>query len=72
MNMKTKRNKTELSDFQFEPKSHGCYKVTYTSPVTHKTWSAIIDDMTIIDATKNAFEPKRRDLDILKSIVKNG
>jgi len=28
--------------------------------------------MTLIDATKNAFEPKRRDLDLLKSIVKNG
>ena len=70
--MTTKRNKTELSDFRFEPKSHGCYKVTYTSPVTYKTWSAIINDMTLIDAVKNTDEPKRCDLDDLKARVKRG
>ena len=70
--MTTKRNKTELSDFRFEPKSHGCYKVTYTSPVTYKTWSAIINDMTLIDAVKNTDEPKTCELDDLKARVKRG
>lgn len=55
------RAKTTISDFRFEFAGYGHYKVTYTSPVTGKQWTAKTNDMPLIDATKNADEPKRRD-----------
>jgi hypothetical protein len=65
------KNKINISDFSFLPAGYGHYKVTYTSPVTGKVWHETINDMTIIDATKNAEEPKRCDLEQLKRICKN-
>lgn len=59
-----------LSDFDFSFAGYGHYSVTYTSPVTGKKWTKVINDMTIIDATKNADEPKKKDLNYLKKIVK--
>lgn len=64
-----KYNKTQISDFDFE--GYGHYKVTYTSPVTGKQWSKTTSDMTLIDATKNSDEPKRKDLERLKRICKS-
>ncbi len=64
--------KTELRDFRFEFVGYGHYKVTYTSPVTCKQWSKTINDMTIIDATRNEQFPKRKDLERLKQFVKRG
>jgi len=58
--------KTTIGDFTFRTAGYGHYKVTYTSPTTGKSWSRTIDDMHLIDATKNADEPKRKDLNILK------
>lgn len=58
--------RTELSDFEFRPRGYGRYKVVYKSPVTGKEWATIIEDMTMIDATKNADQPKRKDLEALK------
>ena len=69
---KDMRKKTTISDFRFEVAGYGHYKVTYTSPVTWKQWTAKTNDMPLIDATKNADEPKRRDLEILKRVCKNG
>ena len=69
---KDMRKKTTISDFRFEIAGYGHYKVTYTSPVTWKQWTAKTNDMPLIDATKNADEPKRRDLEILKRVCKNG
>ena len=66
------RAKTTISDFRFEFAGYGHYKVTYTSPVTGKQWTAKTNDMPLIDATKNADEPKRRDLETLKRVCKNG
>jgi hypothetical protein len=60
----------ELSDFNFTFNGYGHYKVTYTSPFTGKKWSKVISDMTIIDQTKNSDNPLKKDLNILKSIVK--
>ena len=40
--------------------------------VTGKQWTAKTNDMPLIDATKNADEPKRRDLETLKRVCKNG
>lgn len=64
--------KTTISDFRFEFAGYGHYKVTYTSSVTGKQWTAKTNDMPLIDATKNADEPKRRDLEALKRVCKNG
>lgn len=58
--------KTTIRNFTFRTAGYGHYKVTYISPTTGKSWSRIIDDMPLIDATKNADEPKRKDLNILK------
>jgi len=65
--------KTTISihDFSFLPSGYGHYKVTYTSPVTLKSWTATINDMQLIDATKNANKPKKKDLEILKRMVKS-
>lgn len=62
--------KLEIVDFSFKFAGYGHYKVTYTSPKTGKQWSKLITDMEIIDATKNAEYPKRKDLDLLKQMVK--
>lgn len=62
--------KTQILDFSFLPSGYGHYKVTYTSPTTGKKWSTVTNDMPLIDDTKNADEPKRKDLNRLKSICK--
>jgi hypothetical protein len=70
--MRDKRKvKTNISDFSFEMRGYGQYLVTYTSPVTGKSWTAKTNDMPLIDATKNADEPKRCDLEQLKRVCKN-
>lgn len=66
--MKTKISKT---DFSFLPAGFGHYKVTYTSPNTFKKWTTVTHDMSLIDATKNAEEPKQKDLEQLKRVCKN-
>lgn len=63
--------KINIYDFDFEKVGYGRYKVTYTSPVTGKSWTTTIDDMTIIDATKGSDSPKVKDLELLKYLCKN-
>ena len=58
-------------DFTFRIKSYGCYEVTYQSPTTRKCWTALITDMTLIDATKNEDNPLKKNLNILKKYCKN-
>ena len=60
-----------LSDFNFQFAGHCHYKVTYTSPITGKTWTKTTSDMPLIDVTKNADEPKKCDLIELKKLCKN-
>lgn len=60
-----------ISDFDFTFSGYGHYRVTYTSPITGKSWSTVTTDMPLIDATKNADEPKRKDLETLKRIAKS-
>lgn len=67
--MKTKRIK--ITDFSFMPSGYGHYRVTYTSPVTGISWTTVTNDMPLIDATKNADEPKQVDLNRLKGMCKN-
>lgn len=59
-----------ISDFSFMFSGYGHYRVTYCSPVTGKTWSRVTSDMPLIDATKNAEQPKIKDLQTLKRIAK--
>ena len=67
---KMKTKKISISDFTFVFSSYGHYKVTYRSPITFKEWTRTIDNMPLIDATKNAEEPRRKDLEELKRLVK--
>lgn len=62
----------KLSHFDFQFSGYGHYKVTYTSPATGKRWAKVINDMPIIDATKNEPSPKVKDLETLKRICKSG
>jgi hypothetical protein len=66
------KTKIKLSDFGFKFVSYGRYEVTYVSPVTRKEFKRQTTDMPLIDATKNADDPKRKDLEILKRICKTG
>ncbi len=59
-----------IYDFHFEFAGYGHYKVTYTSPKTGKQWCRTVSDMTLIDDTKNADNPKKKDLECLKRYVK--
>lgn len=63
--------KIELSDFSFEFAGYGHYKVTYTSPSTHRQWSTVTNNIPLIDDTKNEDEPKKKDLEALKRMCKN-
>lgn len=65
------KTKISITDFDFQFVSYGRYKVTYISPVTGKKWSTQTTDMPLIDATKNADDPKIKDLNTLKFICKN-
>lgn len=64
--------KTTIYDFEFELLGYGVYRVIYTSPVTGKKWIATTKNMPLIDATKNAEDPKRKDLEQLKKMCKDG
>lgn len=66
--MKTKILRT---DFEFTATGYGHYRVTYTSPVTGKYWTTTTDNMPLVDATKNADEPKKSDLYQLKILCKS-
>lgn len=66
------KNKISIHDFRFIRVGFGHYEVTYTSPATFKKWKTITNNMPLIDATKNIEEPKRKDLETLKSLCKKG
>jgi hypothetical protein len=61
---------TSINHFSFEFMGYGHYKVTYTSPATGKEWSKTINDMSIIDRTKNADYTTVASLNQLKKLVK--
>jgi len=64
-------NKICISDFQFQFSGYGHYRVTYTSPVTRKSWSVVTNDMQLIDDTKNEDNPKISRLNDLKKVCKS-
>lgn len=64
------KRKIQVTDFHFDYKGYGHYMVTYTSPTTRRQWCKLINFMPIIDKTKNAEHPLRKDLEELKRLVK--
>jgi len=62
--------KTTINDFRFQLSNYGHYKVTFESPVTGRRWSKLINNMRLIDATKNEDYPKQKDLETLKFLCK--
>ena len=64
------KNSIKLSDFDFQFSGYGHYRVTYTSPLTGKKWTKTSTNMPLIDATKNADQPKKADLNELKRMCK--
>lgn len=66
------KTKISISDFTFLSSGYGAYKVIYRSPVTLKSWAARITNIQLIDDTKNAESPKKKDLEALRRIVKRG
>lgn len=64
------KKRISLSDFTFVFSGYGHYKVTYTSPITGKSWETVTNNMPLIDETKNADYPKINDLNRLKKICK--
>lgn len=65
------KTRISITDFSFAFAGYGHYKVTYTSPLTGKTWTKVTSNMPLIDLTKNADYPKRKDLETLKYLVKH-
>ena len=63
--------KQDIDKFKFEVAGYGHYKVTYKT-YRGDFYRAIIDDMTLIDATKNTpYEDlKIENLEILRDAVK--
>lgn len=64
------KNSIKITDFNFQFTGSGHYSVTYTSPVTCIKFTTVTSDMPLIDATKNADQPKTKDLNTLKRICK--
>ena len=65
------KTKISIHNFSFLKTASGRYSVTYTSPVSGKSWTNSTNDMPLIDATKNEEKPKISDLNALKKICKN-
>lgn len=64
-----------LRGFSFRKVGSGAYEVMYESDYDFKVgryYVNYITDMTIIDATKNAEYPKKKDVDWLRKLVKRG
>lgn len=65
------KKRISKSDFTFISSGYGHYKVMYQSPITGIVWAKIIDDMTLIDCTKNEEYPTQENLQRLKRTIKD-
>ncbi len=59
----------DLSMFNFELVSSGCYKVTYTTPKRGDYYVAMINDMSLTDRTYRAEWAKAKDIEWLRRKV---
>ncbi len=55
-----------IEQFDFKFAGHGHYKVRYTTKKRGDSWVSMVNDMTLIDATKGAEEPTQRDMIALR------
>lgn len=60
----------DLHSFSFRFQSYGAYVVTYTTDRRGDYWKARIEDMMLIDATKNADVARVKDIQALYDAVK--
>lgn len=60
----------DLHNFSFEYAGSGCVKVTYSTDNRGDYWITYINEMPIIDATKNAEWAKTKDIEHLRDMVK--
>lgn len=65
------KNSISILDFTFKVSGYGHYEVSYTSPNTGKQFTCVTNNMPLIDATKNADNPLKKDLESLKFLCKN-
>lgn len=62
-----------IRQFKFRLVGYGHYRVKYITPEHGDYWVCTINDMLLIDATKNAEAPKASDLQRLyRAIKRNG
>jgi len=61
--------KPKITDFEFEQVSQG-YRVTYTSPVTLKSWTRVITNRTLISKTIRSNNPRVYELQDLVRTIK--
>jgi len=71
--MKAKKNYKliSISDFQFTQSGYGCWRVRFISRNTGYSWETMVEDMDLIDSTKNEDFPKPADLIRLKRLCKD-
>lgn len=63
----------DLHNFRFVYAGSGCVRVTYFTDKRGDFWRAYIDDMDIIDATKDAEWAKAKDIERLRHLtIHNG
>ena len=65
----SKMRSNDLHNFQFQIHGSGCYKVTYHTEKRGDYWVAYINDMGIIDDTRNADWAKVKDIEWLRHLV---
>lgn len=64
------KQRESISNFDFRFMGRGHYAVMYTSPKTGRSWRTVVNDMQLIDATKNEPEPTQASLNELKRTIK--
>lgn len=67
-----RKNEISINDFEFRFAGYGHYHVTYHSPNNMDKWCTIINDMTIIDNTKNNPNRTKVSLQNLRRLCKKG
>lgn len=68
-----KNYRVEKSDFEFRFMNYGLYWVVYQYPKSKRRIGARVNDMVLLDLTKNCENPRQKDLQALKThIVRHG
>ena len=60
------------AEFTFTPVPFGRYKVVYTSAISGIRWENVTDNVTLVNAVRNADSPNQGDLSRLRTVCKSG